>query len=313
MKKPHIRLLFFTLSVAAYVLLPQRSSIAQTEKGQTEKAATEKRTEGVVPGLQLPLKPNSVRFAVIGDSGTGDAQQHQVAQTMQSFRDRFPFDFVLMLGDNIYGTNNPQSFKIKFEDPYQPLLANGIKFYASLGNHDDPSQRLYKPFNMGGNRYYAFRKGDVHFLALDSNYMSPEQIAWIRQELSGPAAKWTICYFHHPLYSDAKFHGPDVDLRKQLEPILSEAGVDIVLTGHDHVYERFKPQHGIVYFVLGSAGELRRGDLRPSPIAAKGFDSDRTFGLMEVAGDDFYFQAVSRTGETVDSGVVSKAKAATSD
>ena len=310
MKKPHIRLLFFTLSVAAYVLLPQRSSIAQTEKGQTEKAATEKRTEGVVPGLQLPLKPNSVRFAVIGDSGTGDAQQHQVAQTMQSFRDRFPFDFVLMLGDNIYGTNNPQSFKIKFEDPYQPLLANGIKFYASLGNHDDPSQRLYKPFNMGGNRYYAFRKGEVAFFALDSNYVDPNQLSWLDQNLKNSQGTWKICFFHHPLYNDGRHHGSDVDLRTQVLPLFQRYGINAVFSGHEHVYQRIKPEDNIYYFVLGNSGKLMTHDFGKPGERVKGFDSDQSFMLVEIAGDKLYFQTISRTGETIDSGELERNTAA---
>jgi hypothetical protein len=298
MKTPAQRFLraLRVLSVTGCILLPPHPAGAQT-------------TDAVVAGTRPPVKPNSVRFAVIGDSGTGNAQQYQVAQTMQSFHASFPFEFVLMLGDNIYGNNSAHGFRKKFEEPYRPLLDSGVKFYASLGNHDDPDQRLYKPFNMDGKRYYAFRKGDVHFLALDSTYMNAEQMSWIRRELSGSPAKWTICYFHHPLYSDARFHGPDLDLRKQLEPILDDAGVDVVLSGHDHVYERLQPQHGIFYFVQGSSGELRRGDLRASPNTAKGFDSDRTFILIEAAGDDLYFQAVSRTGETVDSGVITKAKA----
>ncbi len=171
-----------------------------------------------------------------------------------------------------------------------------------------PNVLLFKWLKRDGKVYYTFMKGAVRFLALDSNYMSPEQIAWLRKELSS-TAKWTICYFHHPLYSDARAHGSDLDLRKVLEPIFDEAGVDVVLSGHDHVYERLKPQNGVSYFVLGSAGELRRGGLRPSPNTAKGFDADRAFALMEIAGDDLYFQAISRTGETVDSGVVTKAKA----
>src|SRR5438552_1595693 len=121
---------FCVLGVLGYALLPRQGS-----------AQSEKQTEGVVPGTRLPVKSNSVRFAVIGDSGTGDAQQHQVAKTMQSFHDKFPFEFVLMLGDNIYGANNPHGYKKKFEEPYKPLLDSGIKFYASLGNHDDPDQR----------------------------------------------------------------------------------------------------------------------------------------------------------------------------
>ena len=76
-----------------------------------------------------------------------------------------------MLGDNMYGAERPQDFVQKFEKPYKPLLDAGVKFYASLGNHDDPNQRFYKPFNMDGERYYTYTKGPVRFFVLDSNYM----------------------------------------------------------------------------------------------------------------------------------------------
>lgn len=260
--------------------------------------------------FKLPLKDNSTRFAVIGDSGTGEPAQFRVAQEMQRRHADFPFEFVLMLGDNIYGSDNAASFRRKFEEPYQSLLKSGIKFYAALGNHDDSNQRLYKPFNMDGKRFYSFKKGDAEFFALDSTYMNPEQLSWIQKELPGSSAKWKICFFHHPLYSNARFHGPDLDLRKRLEPMLSQHGVNVVLNGHEHVYERLHPQKGVQYFVLGSSGQLRTGDLRPSRDTAKGFDSEQAFALMEVAGDELYFQAISARGATVDSGVLTKAKAA---
>jgi hypothetical protein len=89
-----------------------------------------------------------------------------------------------------------------------------------------------------------------------------------------------------------------------LEPILLEGHVDVVLSGHEHVYERIVPQRGILYFVSGAAGSLRVGDVRPSPITARAFDTDYHFMLMEVAGSELYFQAISRRGETVDAGVL---------
>ncbi len=261
------------------------------------------------PELKLPLQPKSVRFAVIGDSGTGDKEQYDVGRQMVNFRGQFPFDFVIMLGDNIYGGQSAEDYRIKFELPYKPLLDAGIKFYAALGNHDDPNQRFYKPFNMGGKRFYNFKNGNVEFFALDSNYMDPEQLDWLTKQLRGSNAAWKICYFHHPLYTHAKFHGPDTDLRKRLEPIFQQAGVSVVFAGHEHVYERLKPQNGINYFVLGNSGQLRFHDLRPSADTAKGFDTDRTFSLVEIAGDQLYFQTVSRTGETVDFGVIERARA----
>ena len=260
--------------------------------------------------LKLPMKPKSVRFAVIGDNGTGRKAQYEVAEEMEKYRDVFAFDFVIMLGDNIYGGKSAADFKSKFEDPYSKLLQGGVKFYASLGNHDDSNERLYKPFNMDGKRYYTFKKGNVEFFALDSNYMDPQQLGWLGQQLQGTSSTWKICFFHHPLYSDGRFHGPDLDLRKLLEPIFIQDGVQVVFSGHEHLYERIRPQHGINYFVLGNSGELRSHNLKPSPQTAKGFDTDRGFELVEVSGDQLYFQTISRTGATVDSGVFETGKAA---
>ena len=254
--------------------------------------------------LTLPLKPKSVHFAVIGDSGTGEKGQYEVGEQMAKYREKFPYDFVLMLGDNIYGGESPADFKAKFEDPYKTLLDGGVKFYASLGNHDNPNQRFYKPFNMGEKRYYNFKNGNVEFFALDSSYMDPQQLDWLQERLKASNAAWKICYFHHPLYSDGKFHGPDADLRARLEPIFLKSGVKIVLSGHEHLYERLQPQKGINYFILGNSGQLRIHDIRPSSTMAKGFDKDQCFMLIEVAGDECYFQAITRRGDTADSGVI---------
>ena len=256
--------------------------------------------------LTVPVKQGSVRFAIIGDSGTGERKQYEVGQAMARYHAKFPFDFVIMLGDNIYGRKSQADFKGKFEDPYRSLLDAGVKFYASLGNHDDPNERFYKPFNMGGKRFYSFKSGRVEFFALDSNYMDSDQLGWLNQQLRDSNSTWKICYFHHPLYSEARFHGPDTDLRALLEPIFLKYRVNAVFSGHEHVYERIKPQNGIYYFVLGSSGELRTHNLKPSAETAKGFDTDRAFMLIEIAGDELYFQTVSRIGETVDSGVLEK-------
>ncbi len=259
------------------------------------------------PDVKLPMKADSVRFAVIGDSGTGDPAQLETAAKMAAVRTRFPFEFVIMLGDNIYGGKEPDDFKRKFEEPYKSLLDGGVKFYAALGNHDQTNERLYKPFNMDGRRFYNFKRGNAEFFVLDSNYMDVQQLEWLGKQLDSSRATWKICYFHHPLYTHARFHGPDLDLRKLIEPLLQQHGVNVVFTGHEHVYERLKPQNGIFYFVLGNSGELRYHDLKPSVETAKGFDTDRTFAVVEIAGSELFFQVISRTGETVDSGVIEAA------
>ena len=268
--------------------------------------------------LALPLRSGSVRFAVIGDSGRGDRWQQEVADQMVAWRARFPFTFVIMLGDNIYGTSAPEDYQAKFERPYRALLDSGVTFHAAIGNHDDPAQIHYAPFNMQGRRYYTFRRSEgrlagvmgagVRFFVLDSRSLDPDQLAWLRTELADSGTEWKICYFHHPLYTSGRYRAGARALRLVLEPILVAGDVDVVLAGHEHVYERLQPQRGISYFVSGGAGSLRRGDLRPSTVHARGFDQDFHFMLIEVAGPELYFQTISRTGETVDAGVISKGR-----
>jgi len=250
----------------------------------------------------LPLKSGSVRFAVIGDMGTGDSPQYQVAQRMLEFHQKFPFTFAIMLGDNIYGGKTPADLQKKFEIPYKPLLDAGVQFYASLGNHDDTNERFYKFFNMNGQQYYSFKKGNVHFFALDSDYLDPKQLVWLEKELANAGTGWKICFFHHPLYSSGAFHGSSTELRTILEPLFLKYGVQVVFAGHEHVYERLKPQKGIYYFTEGASGELRFGNLRKTDLTAAGYDKDRSFLSVEISGDDLSFQAISRTGVTVDSG-----------
>jgi predicted phosphodiesterase len=256
--------------------------------------------------LTLPGAKDSVKFAVIGDSGTGGGAQQRIADRIAASHRLFPFEFVLMLGDNLYGSEDPGDYAEKFERPYKPLLDAGVKFYASLGNHDDPTQRLYKPFNMNGERFYTFKapQGNVRFFALDSTYMQKEQLTWLEKALQASDSDWKIAFFHHPLYSSGDKHGPDEELREQLEPLFLKHGVDVVFTGHEHFYERLKPQKGIHYIISGSAAKLRRGNIGKSDITAKGFDDGYTFMLIEIVGDVMHFQAITDDGRTVDSGTI---------
>jgi predicted phosphodiesterase len=261
--------------------------------------------------FKFPLKFNSVRFAAIGDMGTGEKPEFETSEQMNLQRKNFPFDFAIALGDNLYGGHSSNDYEQKFANPYKALLDEGVKFYAALGNHDDAGERFYKPFNMNGANYYSFTKGNVKFFALDSNYMNPKQLDWLQKELQNTGGNdWKICFFHHPLYSSARKHGPATDLRLLLEPIFVKYGVNVVFAGHEHIYERIQPQKGIYYFTEGSSGQLRPGGLDRSSITAAGFDTDRAFMLVEIAGDQLYFETVSRTGQVVDSGVIQRQQSA---
>ena len=252
----------------------------------------------------LPNKSGSVKFAVIGDTGTGGNEQMKVAQQLTAARGQFPFTFAVMLGDNMYGSERPNDFVNKFERPYKALLDAGVKFYAALGNHDDPNQRFYKQFNMNGERYYSVKppEGSVRFFALDSNYVDKNQLAWLEKELAGSDSQWKIAFFHHPLYSSGARHGSEVDLRVRLEPLFIKYGVDIVFAGHEHFYERILPQKGIYYFTQGGSAKLREGNIRRGPLTAAGFDTDNVFMVAELGKDSMQFQVVSRSGKRVDSG-----------
>ncbi len=307
-----IRRFLFSILTTSLVVF---SSLLSVSYGQT--VATGSRVAARANSslkLALPLKEGSVRFAVIGDTGSGTDKQQQVGDMMVKYRTIFPFEFVLMMGDNLYGGESAKDFEMKFSNVYKQLLADKVKFYASLGNHDLPIQTNYVDFNMNGKEYYRIKKGNVAFYALNSNYMDKKQVQWLEDELAKDTSDWKICFFHHPPYSSAGKHGSDKQLREIVEPIFVKYGVNVVLTGHDHVYERIKPQKGIYYWVSGAGGKLRSGDVNDaSPLTAKGYDRDMHFMLFEVAGDQLYFQAISRTGETIDSGMLvrsAKAKAA---
>jgi predicted phosphodiesterase len=258
------------------------------------------------PALEItpPRDKGAVLFGIIGDSGTGSRSQYDVGAQMAKTREVFPFEFVIMLGDNIYGSERPQDFVQKFEKPYQALLDQKVLFYAALGNHDDPTQRYYKPFNMNGERFYTFKKGDARFFALDSNYMDQPQLKWLEEQLSRATDRWKIAYFHHPLYSSGARHGSEVDLRTRLEPLFVKYGVDVVFAGHEHFYERIQPQKGIYYFTQGGAAKLREGNIQTGPMTALGFDTDNSFMVAELGKDSMQFQVLSRRGKRVDSGTL---------
>src|SRR5580765_1175905 len=110
------------------LLFPQPGGFTPAAQNPRSASATDER---------LPARSDSLKFAVIGDNGTGGKPQYDVGQQMAAARAKFPFEMVLMLGDNLYGRQDPKDFVTKFEQPYAPLLQAGVLFYATLGNHDN--------------------------------------------------------------------------------------------------------------------------------------------------------------------------------
>ncbi|MGH9753899.1 MAG: metallophosphoesterase [Blastocatellia bacterium] len=269
--------------------------------------------------LALPLiataqnGKSTITFAVVGDTGTGDEAQLAVARQMVKQREKIPFEFVIMLGDNIYEKGEEKYIKSHFEDPYKDLLAAGVKVYASLGNHDIVRglefQTNYPNFNMGGRRYYNFAKSAsdnsgnlLEFFALDSNLMTPEQLKWLGEKLNASKARWKIAFSHHSIYSSARMHRPYVKLRAQLEPLYIKHGVNAVFSGHSHCYERVKPQNGVHYFIEGASGEIKRKTLdRSNPLFAAGEDGKNSFLIVQASESELKVEAIGADGSLIDS------------
>jgi hypothetical protein len=217
-----------------------------------------------IPPPIFSLKPEdkSIRVLAFGDFGTGTIPQKQVAKAMLEYHRKSPFDFAVTLGDNFYsvGMDSPTDprWKTWWDDLYNPL---GIKFYATLGNHDwgqadsPAAEILYSRDSSSWqmpSTYYTYTAGPVQFFAMDTNEVSEAQLMWLKSELSKSRARWKIVYGHHPIYSAGQ-HGNNVGLIARLLPVL-KGQVDLYLAGHDHDLQHLKPEGNVHFFVSGGGG-----------------------------------------------------------
>ncbi|GHG74333.1 metallophosphoesterase [Comamonas sp. JC664] len=254
------------------------------------KPGTEYTYEVSACGLRTPAKrfrtapvpgTRSVHFITVGDFGTGGSNQRKVVAAMVKQR----AELFVALGDNAYADGTEAEIQNNLFVPMEALLAE-VPFYASLGNHEYVTNQgqpyldnLYLPSNNpdGTERYYSFDWGHVHFVALDSNCAvglasadrctRDAQKAWLERDLAGSTQPWKIVFFHHPPWSSGE-HGSQLSMRRHFGPIMEKYGVDLVLTGHDHNYERSKPmkgdgvaapgEKGIPYLVVGGGGATLR-------------------------------------------------------
>jgi len=293
------------MSTKKSVLMTRREAIASLA---TITAAALVRPKSVFGFETLSAK---TRFAVVGDFGTGGSDEFAIAAVMLDVHHRSALDLIIAVGDNIYPNGSGRYFKKHFEEPFAGLLKEHVKFYAVLGNHDVEEGRKdqlnYPLFNMGGSNYYSISRnnGLVDFFMLDSTNLDASQLGWLEKSLRESRAIWKLAALHHPIYSSGKKHGSDLKLRKELEPLFTRYRVQAVFAGHDHVYERTKPQQGIQYFITGAGGKCRRGDIdMKSELRAASYDLDNSFMLIEADETEMTFKSISETGEVVDSGVI---------
>ena len=214
--------------------------------------------------------------------------------------------------DNLYGSERPQDFKKKFEDPYKPLLDAGVKLYASLATTTAREQRYYKLFNMDGSSITHSRRPYAHRAVFSRSRVRTS----IRADSHG--SRRNCRRRRTPTGRSRTFitavlvgrrHGCGHAAPRVLEPLFVRYNVSVVLTGHDHFYERVKPQKGIVYFVVGAGGQLREGNIdKRSGLTEVGNDQEYSFMAAEINGDEMWFNAVDRKGRVFDSGVITRRK-----
>jgi 3',5'-cyclic AMP phosphodiesterase CpdA len=186
-------------------------------------------------------------------------------------------------------------------------LFRHVPFYPSAGNHDYKTQQgapfrdVFALPGNGGEKWYSYDWGRVHFAALDTEADYDAQMTWLDADLAASTLPWKIVYLHRPPYSSGG-HGSDTALRNKLAPILKRHGVRLVLAGHDHNYERTTAQDGVVYVVTGGGGVGTRA-VATSSFTAFSLDVIH-YLLVEVSADELVVHAIDGTGQEFDSVVV---------
>lgn len=290
----------------------------------------------IQPDLFSPIPANAAlkRFAVLGDAGTAKWSQWEVARQMwRTYQDK-PFAAALVLGDNVYEDGEPHLFDAAIGKPYGKLMKAGVRFFPVLGNHDvrqgfGPQQSAY----WGAPPFYSQVLGNVEIFALDTTVFLPgydrcyrenpflahrqakTQLQWLENALSKSQAKYKVVMGHYPMYSSG-LHGAKGDstlkLRRILEPVLAKYGVDVYLAGHEHHYEKSKPIQGVRHFVSGAGGQVRREvhyrDNPPYPREA--LAARLHFMVFEETPRGLRYEAIAKTGEVLDTGLIPPKRAA---
>jgi acid phosphatase type 7 len=243
-----------------------------------------------------------VRFLAFGDSGGGGADQYALADQM----DTVPYELIIHTGDIAYDDGTIGQFEDNVFGVYAELFRN-LPIFPSAGNHEyrtmqgAPFREVFNLPGDNGEKWYSYDWGRIHFVALDTEADYATQAAWLDRDLAATTLPWRIIYMHRPPYSSGE-HGSDLALRKALAPVVEKHHVQLVLSGHDHDYERMQPQNGVAYVVTGGGG---RGTYNVGRSAFTAFSAEVIhFVYIEVSADELVLHAIDATGREFDSMVV---------
>jgi Calcineurin-like phosphoesterase len=285
-------------------------SLAEPQTVATATTAATPSNEAIANSAANLQKANSgllLRFVITADSGAGDDNQYGVARAMANYHRQNPYNLALLGGDNIYNEGEIWKISQVFEQPYAPLLKQGVRFQACLGNHDIRTdngvpQVKYAGFNMA-DRYYTFTEQGVQFFALDTNVNAnwDAQLAWLERELSRSQAAWKIVYGHHPIYASGVY-GTNSTFVKLFTPLFKKYGVQLYMNGHEHHYERTRSIEGTTYIITGHGGaHLRavgKSDWTEYAVSRFGFTA------LEVYGDRIEVKAIASDDSIFDQGTI---------
>ncbi|MGI9605033.1 MAG: metallophosphoesterase family protein [Acidimicrobiales bacterium] len=250
-----------------------------------------------------PIEDFRIRIAAAGDVGTGDEEAYATAAAVDDVDEREDYAALLLLGDNVYDDGDPAELDRTIFEPFGPILDGQTQLLAVLGNHDvrDGHGPAHAEAIGMPNAWYSTRIGDVLVVSLDSNRPhDTSQLAFLEATLSESDATWVIATMHHPPFS-AGFHGPDDEVRKAFTPAFEQHGVDLVLSGHEHDYQRFEPLGGVTYIISGAGAKLRNTDVNDRTAAAT---STRHFLDLVVERDSLTVRAVDQSGVVFDTVVL---------
>jgi hypothetical protein len=264
-------------------------------------------SEAIFQTNKLPQQAFSV--AVWGDSGVGDAGQKQLAQQIEKNKP----DLLVHTGDLIYNRGEWRNFDPYFFSIYQSTLKR-VPFYGTLGNHDVRTQNGQPflenfvlprngPVGVEAERNYAFDYANAHWVVIDTNQSTSTLrdtiVPWIEADLKRSRATWKFVVFHQPPFSSG-LHGDDKSIKDVLVPVLARMDVDVVFNGHDHSYERFKPQNGVTYIVTGAGGAARYPRRRKRDITAF-FDNDHwSFTRLDIFKSTLRARQIATDGRVLD-------------
>ncbi len=284
------------------------SSFAGLEPGTIYcyEVADDAQTGMMRTGFRTAPRPDStepVRFLAFGDSGGGGSDQYELLEQMHTV----PYDLMIHTGDLAYDSGTISQYEDTVFAVYGDLFRN-IPFFPAAGNHDYKTMSglpFRDVFNLPGTneKWYSYDWGRVHFVALDTESDYGTQMTWLETDLAANQLPWRIIYLHKPPYSSGA-HGSDISLRSRLAPIAEKYGVQLVLAGHDHNYERMKPQNGVNYVVTGGGGIGTRS-VGTSSFTALSEDVIH-FVQAEVGVDEMTLHAIDATGVEFDSMVIAR-------